>query len=247
MKNLSLAVGPPERDMDVVWMERFLEDGNVLALEDRAQLQNAIELRKAAIIAGLAHPTAKRWTKKLKKEVEPLLRMRLDPLLGFVVDRWVASEGWWQKIPGAIGFQEPRPGLSERMRGEYDMWKKATPKENEDALAGKIRHPILKEKDAASAKVIKANEDKATEKVLAAVDSLSEKRMKEFIGVERARHTGEKITHHGEDLKFMERLETAEKTGQVEAVSPDLGPDCGNPGMHPKLLKRASGGKHIRE
>ena len=233
--------------MQVVWLERFLEEGSVMDLSDRAQIQQAIAERKAIIISGLAHPTAQRWTKKLKKEVEPLLRMRLDPQFGFVIDRWVASEGWWHPIPGAIGFQEPRPGLCERMKTQYDMWKKATPKENEDAIAGKARHPILKEKDEQSAKVIKANEDAATEKVLAAVDSLSEKRMKEFIGVERARHTGETIVHHGPDLKFMERLDEAEKTGTAAAVSADGGADCANPGMHPKLVKRKTGGKHIRE
>lgn len=227
-------------------MERFLEEGNVLDLSDRAQLQEAIEIRKAAILAGLAHPTALRWTKKLKKEVEPLLRMRLDSRLGFVIDRWVASEGWWQKIPGTIGFQEPRPGLCERMRNQYDMWKKATPEDNEKAIRNEARHPILKEKDEQSAKVIKANEDKATQKVLAAVDSLSTKQVTEFLAVERARHTGEKITHHGADLKFMERVEEEQKKNPPE-VSPDLGSDCGNPGMHPKLLKRKSGGQHIRE
>jgi hypothetical protein len=239
--------GAATRDMEVVWMERFLEEGNLLDLSDRAQLQQAIELRKAEVISGLAHPTAQRWTKKLQKEVEPLLRMRLDHRFGFVIDRWVESEGWWQKIPGTIGFNEPRPGLCERMKTQYDMWKKATPKDNEDAIANKARHPILKEKDEASGKIRKDNEDKSTEKVLAAVDSLSDKQMREFIAVERARHTGEKIVHHGPDLKFMERLEEKEKSGTAEPVSADMGPDCANPGMNPKLLKRATGGKHIRE
>ena len=68
-----------------------------------------------------------------------------------------------------------------------------------------------------------------------------------FLDVERARHTGEKIVHHGADLKFMERLEDAERSGQAAEVSEDQGPDCGNPGMNPKLYKRATGGKHILE
>jgi hypothetical protein len=244
---MNISVGSPERDVQVVWMERFLEEGRVLALADRAQLQEAIEVRKAVILSGLSHPTALRWTKKLKKEVEPLLRMRLDPQFGFVIDRWVAEEGWWHQIPGAIGFQEPRPGLCERMRNQYDMWKKATPKDNEDAIANIARHPILKAKDVESGKVLKANEDKATEKVLAAVDSLSSKQIENFVQVEKARHTGEKIIHHGRDLQFMERLDQAEKSGTAAEVSPDMGPDCGNPGMNPKLYKRKTGGRHIRE
>lgn len=228
-------------------MERFLEQGKVLDLSDRAQLVDAIEIRKQVILAGLQHPVARRWTKKLKKEVEPLLRMRMDPQFGFVIDRWVASEGWWHQIPGAIGFHEPRPGLCERMNSQYDMWKKATPKENEDAIANKSRHPILLEKDAQSAQVLKANEAASTERVLAAVDSLSSKQIENFVAVERARHTGETIVHHGRDLQFMERLDEAEKSGTAAEVSPDMGPDCGNPGMHPKVYKRKTGGRHIRE
>lgn len=242
---MTITPGAATRDIEVVWMERFLEKGNILDLSERAQIQTAIELRKAEIVSGLAHPVAQRWTKKLKKEVESLLRMRMDSRFGFVIDRWVESEGWWQKIPGTIGFQEPRPGLCERMKNQYDMWKKATPKDNADAIAGKARHPILKEKDAESAKVIKANDDASTDKVLAAVDSLSAAQRAEFLAVERARHTGEKIIHHGEDLKFMERLEESQKT--APAPPEDMGPHCGNPGMNPKLYKRKTGGKHILE
>lgn len=231
--------------MEVVWMERFLDEGNILDLSDRAQLSQAIELRKAVIVSGLAHPVAQRWTKKLKAEVEPLLRMRFDPQLGFVIDRWVAEQNWWQKIPGVIGFQEPRPGLCERMRNQYDMWKKATPKENEDAIAGRARHPIMQEKDAASDKIKQANEDAATNKVLAAVDSLSKKQIENFLAVERARHTGEKIIHHGADLKFMETVEEAQKA--TPPPPEDMGEHCGNPGMNPKVYKRKTGGRHIRE
>jgi len=243
----SIKVGPPTQDVEVVTMRRFLDSGECMDLSDRAQILNAIELRKASLVSGLAHPIAKRWTKKLQKEVEPLLRMRLDPMLGFVIDRWVEAEGYWHKIPGAIGFQEPRPGLCERMRTQYDMWKKSTPEDDRKAQRNEARHPILKEKDEQSAKIIKANEEKATEKVMAAVDSLSQKQIDNFLAVEKARHTGDKIVHHGADLRFMEHLEEQQKAGQVAEVSPDMGQDCGNPGMNPKLYKRAKGGKHIRE
>lgn len=240
-------VGPATADVEVITMQRFLDSGLCLDLNDRAQVEAAIELRKAELVSGLAHPTAQRWTKKLQQEVEPLLRMRLDPRVGFVIDRWVEGDGWWHKIPGAIGFQEPRPGLCERMRDQYDMWKKATPKENEDAMGNRARHPILQEKDKQSQKVIRANEQASTEKVMAAVDSLSTKQVENFLAVERARHTGEKLIHHGPDLRFMEHLEEKEKTGQAAAVSPDQGEDCANPGVHPKVYKRKSGGRHIRE
>jgi hypothetical protein len=169
--------------------------------------------------------------------------MRFDPVFGFVIDRWVAEEGWWQKIPGAIGFQEPRPGLCERMRNQYDMWKRADPKDNENAIAGRDRHPILREKDAESARVRKQNEDAATDKVLAAVDSLSQKQIENFLAVERARHTGEKLIHHGADLKFVEHVEELQKTTPPPPA--DMGNLCDNPGMNPKVYTRKQGGKHI--
>lgn len=239
--------GSPERDVEVVWMERFLEQGKVYSLTDRAALQSAIELRKAAILSGLSHPTAQRWTKKLQKEVEPLLRMRFDAQFGFVIDRWIQEEGYWHQIPGTCGFDPPRPGLCERMKSQYDMWKRSSPKQDQDAIEGKARHPILQEKDRQSQAVRAENERKSTNKVLAAVDSLSSKQISNFVAVERARHTGEKLIHHGADLKFVERLDEAEKSGTATAVSADSGPDCGNPGMNPKVYKRKSGGKHILE
>lgn len=238
-------VGGPTQDVEIVTMQKFLDQGGVFDLADRAQVQDAIEQRKAELISGLANPTAKFWTKKLQKEVEPLLRMRFSSRFGYVIDRWVAEAGYWHQIPGAIGFDPPRPGLCERMKSQYDMWKKSSPKEDREAIAGKARHPIMKEKDQQSAKVLAENERKSTDKVLAAVDSLSEKQMANFLAVERARHTGEKLIHHGADLKFVEHVAEAQKTSP--AIPEDMGKYCGNPGMNPKLLKRKTGGKHIRE
>lgn len=238
-------LGPPTQDVEIVTAQCALDSGRILDLADRAALQEAIEFRKSAIVVGLSDPVAKTWTKKLQKEVEPLLRMRLDPVFGYVIDRWVEAEGYWHKIPGAIGFQPPRPGLCERMKSQYDMWKKSSPKEDEAARLNQARHPILKEKDIESDKVKADNERKSTDKVLAAVDSLSEKSMKNFLDVERARHTGEKIIHHGADLRFVEHVAEAQKT--TPAIPEDMGEYCGNPGMNPHVLKRKTGGKHINE
>jgi hypothetical protein len=224
-------------------MQRFLDQGGVFDLADRAQVANAIELRKAELIAGLDNPVARRWTKKLQKEVEPLLRMRFSPRFGYVIDRWVEDEGYWHQIPGTCGFDPPRPGLCERMKTQYDMWKKSSPKEDADAIAGRARHPILQEKDKASAKVLAANEQKSTDKVLAAVDSLSSKQIENFVSVERARHTGEKLIHHGADLRFVEHVDKVQKTNP--AIPVDQGEHCGNPGQAPHVITRKRGGKHI--
>jgi hypothetical protein len=236
--------GPATQDVEIVTAQRALDTGQIMDLGDRAKLHEAIEFRKSAILVGLADPIARSWTKKLQKEVEPLLRMRLDPVLGYVIDRWVEAEGYWHKIPGAIGFYPPKPGLCERMKTQYDMWKQSSPKEDEDAIQGRARHPILKKKDKASAKVLAENEQKSTDKVLAAVDSLSEKQLKNFVDVERARHTGEKLIHHGPDLKFVEHVDKVQKT--TPAIPEDSGKYCGNPGMNPKVYTRKKGGRHIR-
>lgn len=238
-------VGLPTQEVEVVTLSRFLEEGNLYDLNDRAAIRNRIEERKAELLAGLAHPIAQEWTKKLQEEVEPLLRMRLDPRLGFVIDRWVESAGYWHQIPGVIGFQAPRPGLCERMKTQYDMWKRSSPDQDQAAIEGRARHPILQQKDAASAKVKAENEQKATDRVAAAVDSLSDKQVENFIAVERARHTGEKIIHHGADLKFVEHVEKVQKT--TPAIPSDMGPHCMNPGLNPKVYKRKRGGKHVRE
>ena len=236
-------LGPATQDVEIVTTQRTLDNERILDLADRANLQEAIEFRKSAIMVGLSDPVARTWTKKLQKEVEPLLRMRLDPVFGYVIDRWVEAEGYWHKIPGAIGFQPPKPGLCERMKTQYDMWKRSSPKEDEAAIQGKARHPIMQEKDAQSDKIKAENERKSTDKVLAAVDSLSEKQMKNFIEVERARHTGEKLIHHGPDLKFVEHVDEVQKT--TPAIPEDMGKYCANPGMNPKVLTRKTGGKHI--
>lgn len=237
--------GPATQDVEVVTAQRALDQGRIMDLRERALTQEAIEFRKSAIMVGLSDPIAQRWTRKLQKEVEPLLRMRLDPVFGYVIDRWVEAEGYWHKIPGAIGFDPPKAGLCERMRTQYDMWKRSSPKEDEDAKLNKARHPILKEKDAESDKVKTENERKSTDRVLAAVDSLSEKRLQNFVAVERARHTGEKLIHHGADLKFVEHVDQVQKTNP--AIPEDMGKYCGNPGMNPKVYTRKKGGKHVRE
>lgn len=239
-------VGPATQEMEVVAMEALLESGKVFDLNDRANLKAAIENRKAVLLCGLRHPTAVEWTKRLQAEVEPLLRMRLCPIQGFVIDRWVAEYGCWHQVPGTCGFDAPRPGLCERMRTQYDMWKRATPKENEDAVAGRAQHPIYREHDAASQKVRDENERKASDAVLGAVDKLSDKRIKEFIAVERAVQTGETITAHGETERSLDRMRQASFRAEQESDLHDES-QAMNPQDHPLRQTRATGGKHVRE
>jgi hypothetical protein len=237
-----MRVGPELQDIEVVANYRALERGLWSAHEVEG-IKRQISDRQQRLLAGLRDTTAEYWTRKLRAEVEDKLRMRNDPFDGFVIDRWTGE--YWQQIPGKIGKAHIRPGLCDRMRGEYDMQRVSSPAQDAEAISGAIRHPYLVQKDQESGQVRKENEQKATDKVLAAVDSLSEKQVQNFVAVEQARHTGEKLVHHGPDLKFVEHVAEAEKTSP--SIPEDMGEYCGNPGMNPRVYKRAKGGKHIRE
>ncbi|HDY64688.1 MAG TPA: hypothetical protein ENH84_00445 [Phycisphaerae bacterium] len=80
----------------------------------------------------------------------------------------------------------------------------------------------------------KQNEKAGDEKVAAAVDSLPSKNLREFIDVERSRHTGETVISHGPDQAFLERSLAREKkeAAQVENEA------AINPGHHPKTIYR---------
>jgi len=230
-------VGPATQEFEIQAMLDFLDHGGVMNLDDRAHVNQMIEIRKAQIVAGLANPVAQRWTKKLQEEVEPLLRMRFCPVYGYVIDRWVAEGPYWRQIPGTIGFQEPRPGLCDRMKTKYDMWKKSTPKDDEAALRNEARHPILAEADVRSAAIRQENEKKGEEIVLNAIESLSSKSIQQFLDVERARHTGEKVVHHGSDLTFVERVDEAAKKNMAMGKRPAQQKSM-NPGHRPDKIVR---------
>lgn len=230
-------MGPATQEFEIVQMQEFLDKGGVLDLDDRARVNAMIEVRKAQIVAGLANPVSLRWTLKLRLEVEPLLRMRFCPVFGYVIDRWISSGPFWQQIPGTIGFHEPKPGLCDRMRNQYDMWKKSTPKDDEKAIKNQARHPRLLEADKVSDQVKAVNREKGDDIVRAAVDSLPIGRVQQFLDVERARHTGEKVVHHGPDLTFVER---ADEAGKKNRKLGKRGPrqKSINPGMRPDRYVR---------
>lgn len=243
---------PATQEVEVVWLTRFLSEGK-WAPTEVASIRRAIEERKAVILAGLAVPKAQYWTRRLQAEVEPLLRMRLCPKVGFVVDRWVdtvavegeGDAGYWHQVPGTCSFEGPKPGFIERMTGQYDLWKLSSPKLDKDAIAGRIRHPLLVQKDRTSDKTKQTHEQTATDKVAAAIDSMSDKRVKEFIAVERAMQTGETIVMHGATRKSYDRMKKASE--KAPAPPEDMGPDCMNPGQNPFVRKNKTGGKHIKE
>lgn len=222
-------IGPAIQESEVVTLTRMLECGQWRG-DELTQIRHAISERKYQLLSGILHPTAEIWTRKLRMEVDPLLRVRWDFKSGFVIDRWVEDWGQWH-IVGVLGRSHIRPDLCDYLKSR-DMQRIGA-------------NEYLKNKRAQAEKVCAQNERESTDKVLAAVDSLSQKQVENFVQVERARHTGETIIHHGADLRFMEHVEQIQKT--TPAPPEDMGPACGNPGMHPKVYKRKTGGKHIRE
>jgi len=87
------------------------------------------------------------------------------------------------------------------------------------------------EKAAKSAAIRLANEKASTNRVIMAVDSLSNKRLAEFIAVEKAIQTGDTVTMHGETFDKFEKMTEAGKKAPP-------GPASINPGLHPQIHKR---------
>lgn len=81
----------------------------------------------------------------------------------------------------------------------------------------------MKQKEAAADAKAKSNDNAATDKVLAAVDELSDKQVHEFLEVSRALGTGETITCHGEAEQFMDSIEEARrKAPPIPINKPDV-------------------------
>lgn len=88
----------------------------------------------------------------------------------------------------------------------------------------------------AAATVRERTERASTEKVLEAVDSLSSKRIKQFVAVEEAIQSGEQIRPLGDDARRMEQI-SAPALPSAKAISNDA-KMARNPGMHPRIYKR---------
>lgn len=224
---------PPYWDVEVSTLSFMLENGMWQAHEV-AHIRRQLEDRKAQLLSGLGSMTQIYWTLKLQREIDDRSRVRHDPVFGWMLDRWIDDPPCWhpvgyvgtggrlelQKIEGEDKYlqivteDKVRPDLI-RFLKEHDMQ----------------RTGYLEEKAAKAEAIRIENERKATEKVLMAIDSLSAKRIKEFVEVEKAIQTGDTVTMHGETLKQFERMTEAGKQ------APE-GPQSLNPGLHPLKHKR---------
>jgi len=207
----------PTRDAEVVTLISMLERG-LWSPTEISNIERQICDRIAAVRAGVSHPVARFWTKKIQEEVDVYTRLRWDFQNGWTLDRY--SEGMWQVV-GVLGFCTVRSDLVEYLI-EHDMQRWSSPE----------KYLAFKREKAASVRA--RNERYGTSVVLEAVDKLSDKSLKNFIEVERAIQTGDTVIMHGSDRKTFDRMVAAGKKAPP-------GPTSINPGMHPRRYRRTKG------
>ncbi len=192
--------------MNYCGQERYITD-KVFALDRIVHKLDDVPLRtKAARVvrqmvelneAGYAEVPA--WAQKKIRDFDPLLCWRFDfERNQFALDRFNPD----LKIFHTLSYWTDR-------LTEGDVYDAICQCRKGDMQKADSPEDYLRKKDAEAAQVEKANSDAATQKVLAAVDSLSERRVEEFVKTEQAMHTGEKIRPYGEDAKSLERMEKA--------------------------------------
>lgn len=206
-----VSLGPDYWDDEVDALSRLLSRGGWMPHEV-TQIERATYDRAEQVRAGLNHPTALYWTKRIQREIDDRTRMRWDFKCGWTLDRW-ASGAW--KVVGVLGFNHVMTNLIDYLR-ERDMQRWPNPQ------------AYLEYKREKARQVAMANEYKHTQKLMGIVDGMSDKRVKEFITVERAMQTGETITLHGQTERMFSRMRKASQ----KSPAPPSGKSI-NPGMHP--------------
>lgn len=219
----NLGAYQPGMDIEARTIIDMLDTGRFgkMSKDEEAALIAKVSDRLAMISAG-ARRAPDHWNRRLH-DIDANLRIRWDyekPC--WAVERWVWQErSWvplkyWMDDTGALLMDIP---WLCHILVKGDMWNNANHwQERRDEAA-----------------IIRQGHDKrSTDRVLDAVDKLSTKRMREFIRVEQALHTGERFISHGSDLKFLERQAAASKSSPALPGSEH----CINPGAHPRILKR---------
>jgi hypothetical protein len=218
-----LTYGPAHWDAELDALSRLLSRGGWQAHEV-AQIERVARDRAEWVRAGVSNPTAVYWTERMRNEVEDRLRMRWDFKNGFTIDRWAA--GCWQ-VAGVLGFNHVMVNLIEYLQ-ERDMQRWPSPQ------------AYLEHKRAQAQKRQFENWYKGNQKLGAVVDSMSDRRIKEFITVERAMQTGDTVVMRGATRQMFDRIAKASRN------SPAPPSRSINPGQHFKVLTRKTGGKHIK-
>lgn len=221
----------PDWDIEVKTLMEMLDHG-LWAPHEVATIQRQIADRRAQLLSGLGSTNQLYWTMRVQSDVDSLSRVRRDPIHGWMLDRWDDNQACWHPV-GYIGsngraIQIEIHGVptivvaGDQVRSDLIQFLK-----DHDMQ----RPGYIEEKENRSKAIRTENERLAREKVLAAVDSLSEKRIKEFVSVEKAIQTGETVTMHGKSMEMFEKMTEAGKQ------APE-GPTSLNPGVHPLRHRR---------
>jgi hypothetical protein len=229
-------------DDEVFVLMKLLDRGGWNAHETAA-IDRAIQTRSEQVRAGLTSPTSRYWTDKIRREIDDRCRLRWDFTNGWTIDRW--ASGRWI-VAGVLGFHTISEYVSiqcDKDNADYtdlidylrakDMQKWASPQH------------YLEYKRARARRRQRLNWQLGNERLAAIIDRMSDAQIKEFIMVERAMQTGDTVTMHGETKAIYDRLAAASRntprppTGQASQAI--------NPGMHPFIYKRKTGGAHRLE
>ena len=228
-------VVPDYYDIEVGTLAFMLDHGKWTPTEV-SRIRRQLEDRKAQILSGLT-PIAKAWTIRVQQELDPKCRVRRDPIHGWMLDRLIDDPPCWHPV-GYIGTGGRLATFD--ITDEHGNSAQATIVADDTVRPDLI--PFLRqcdmqrpgyfiEKAAKAAAVRLANEKAGTERVLAAVNSLSNRQVKEFIEVEKAIQTGDTVTMHGPCMEMFDKLTEAGKKAPP-------GPASCNPGQHPLRLQR---------
>lgn len=222
---------PAYWDIEISTLSYMLEHGMWKAHEI-SMIEHQLEDRKAQILAGLGSASQIFWTAKIQKEVDENCRVRHDPILGWMLDRWIEDLMCWHPV-GYIGTG----GKADRIvKDGIDTVVTVDDMVRPDIVQYLKDHDMqrpgyLEHKAAMAEAVREYNKQKSTDKVLAAVDSLSNKQVREFVEVEKAIQTGDTVIMHGPCREMFDKLTEAGKKAPP-------GPQSLNPGMNPFRHRR---------
>lgn len=198
---------------------------SMLDVDNMSKLKSHIHERKAMVRLGVQRcPT---WFQEELNRLDSKMRCWWDAWdEKWVLDR-LQEEGFYITViqfrPSAE-FQLDRT-LIETLK-KNDLQRYSDPKEY-----------VRKVREAAELKQ-KSNESASNDKVLAAVDGMSRKQIKEFIDATVAIRSGETIEAHGDDLKFLEQAQQEKEAAQKRGIVIEKDIPAINPGMHPLTYER---------
>lgn len=185
----------------------------------RAYLVDRLERWQSGYTAGKVHRTIIRQL----HSVDPLLTLRWDfEQQLYAIDRFAPELGcyltifYWSHTLG-------EGGAIRAILLASDMQRADTPQ---------AYHQCKQELVNAA---LKRNDKTRAEAALAAVDQLTNDRIRNFLAVERAMQIGEKVDVRGEDARWLNKSYELTRTGQI----PNIGSAI-NPNMHPFRHRRMS-------